>query len=340
MLKRPQLLILSGQAGAGTTSAARGLCESLVGHGVGAVAVDGRAKHDELVAMLDRAAESAGLGSRAQDVLRSLVRLDGLAGALASSEAAEKAESVVWDAGEIDGFIRLLTLLGLSRSELAAMVPPLAATRIAQALPEGDRVAWLRTIDAIEAVRSMLANGSARIFLALLPDDGLEERLATRMGQLALVGSACDGIIVNQVPAGSDGWPEPWAGRRRQHLDRIRECGVPVVSVPFLADPAPAFRDAAGELLAIGPAPRPLSDRVTERADGGFDLHVHLPGVRAGEVRAGRLDDSLVIEVGGMRRSAALMPMLRRCEIEGAGMREGWLIVRFSRNQALWPEAS
>ena len=101
-----------------------------------------------------------------------------------------------------------------------------------------------------------------------------------------------------------------------------------------------AFRAQAGEILEIAQVPRSLPDRIVERDDSGFDLHVHLPGVRSDLVRAGRLGDSLVTEVAGLRRQTTLPPVLARCEIQGAGMDGEWLIVRFGRNRALWPEVS
>ena len=92
-------------------------------------------------------------------------------------------------------------------------------------------------------------------------------------------------------------------------------------------------------MLDVARVPRPFPDSIKEREDGGFDLHVHLPGVRPDHVNAGRLGDSLVTEVAGLRRQTSLAPVLTRCEIQGAGMDSDRLIVRFERNQSLWPEA-
>ena len=170
----------------------------------------------------------------------------------------------------------------------------------------------------------------------------MEEFLADRIGQLSLMRAACDGIIVNMVPRSGDDWPESWAQPRRHRVERLRGRGMPVVEIAHLTNDAPgdtAFRSQAGVVLEIARLPRPLPDSITERDDGGFDLHVHLPGVRPDLVRAGRLGDSLVTEVAGLRRQTVLAPVLARCEIQGAGMVGDWLIARFGRNQALWPEA-
>ena len=292
---------------------------------------------------MDRAAESAGFGPLAPEVIRGLVRIDGLAGAVAVAEAAELGQVVIWNAGEIEGLLRLLALLGASRTELARLVSPIAAMRALQALPADDVNAWQRILDSVEAAHAMLTGDAVRILLVVEPEDGVEDELAIRLGQLGLMRFACDGFLVDQVPAEGDCWPEPWAEVRRQRVDRIRARGVPVVVLPLLIDDsalAAAFESAAGGVLGLGQAQRPLPDRIDDRGDGGYELHVHLPGVRAGDVRVGRIADALVIAVCGMRRQAPLAPVLSRCEIEGAGMRDDWLVVNFARNSALWPEAS
>lgn len=305
--------------------------------------VDGTEKRAQLEGLVDRVSESAGLGPFSLELVRGLVRIDGLAGAVAAIESAEFAETVIWDAGEIDGFLRLLAMLGASRTEVAGVIPPIAAMRAVQALPPDDVIAWKRVLDSLETAQAMLADDCIRILLIVEPDEGVDAVLATRLGQLGLMRHGCDGVIVTGVPAEGEGWPEPWADARRRRVDLIRACGVPVAVVPLHSTDVAgvdAFESVAGEVLASGQAPRPLADRVDEQVDGNYELHVHLPGVRAEGVRAGRIADSLVIEVGGMRRQAPLIPVLSRCEIEGAGMRDDWLIVRFSRNRALWPEAS
>jgi len=171
----------------------------------------------------------------------------------------------------------------------------------------------------------------------------LEEFLAVRIGQLSLVRTACDGILVNRVPRTGDGWPETWAEPRRDRVERLRGRGVPVIEIAHLTNDAPgetAFRAQVRVVLEMARVLRPLPDSITERDDGGFDLNVHLPGVHPDLVHAGRLGDSLVTQVTGFRRQTVLAPVLARCEIQGAGMDGEWLIVRFGRNRALWPEVS
>lgn len=342
MLKRPRLLILSGQAGAGTSSAALGLCESLGGGEVSASVVDGRGHVSEIEGLVDRTITGAGLDTMAQALPRVLTGLTGIAGVLAVHEAAERGVSIVWDAGETGGLLRVLALLDSARSELASILPPLMAMRATRSLSPVDRAAWQGMLTALGSVRAMLDDDGTRVLLVVLPDDGVEEFLADRIGQLSLMRTACDGIIVNRVPRSGDDWPESWAQPRRHRVERLRGRGLPVVEIAHLTNDAPgktAFRAQAGGVLDVARVPRPLPDSISERDDGGFDLHVHLPGVRPDLVHAGRLGDSLVTEVAGLHRRTLLAPVLARCEIQGAGMDGDWLIVRFGRNQALWPEA-
>lgn len=343
MLKRRRLLVLSGQSGAGTTSAAQGIRDGLVGCGVAARVVDGRGREAEIEALVDRAIASAGLGTLAHELPGTLMRLEGLAGILAVREAAARGGAILWDAGETGGFLRLMTLLSSTRSGIAGILPPLAAMRAAQSLSEDDLAAWQMILDAIDAVQALLAGEDSRILLVVVPDEGLDDLVATRIGQLSLVRAGCDGILVNRVPRTGEGWPESWAEPRRRRVESLRGRGLPVIEIPLLVDDAPgagAFQAAAGEVFDSCRLPRPLPDSIEERDDGGYDLHAHLPGVRPDLVRAGRLGDTLVTEVSGLRRQTALAPVLARCEIEGAGMDGDRLVVRFGRNRALWPEAS
>lgn len=342
MLKRPRLLILSGQTGAGTTSASLALRESLGGGEGAASVVDGRGHISEIESLVDRTIAAAGLGTMAQELPRVLTGLTGIAGVLAVHEAAKRGEAIVWDAGETGGLLRVLALLDAARSEVASILPPLIAMQAARSLSAVDRVAWQGILAALGSVRAMLNDDGTRVLLVVLPDGGVEEFLAARIGQLSLMRTACDGILVNRVPRNDDGWPESWAEPRRHRVERLRGRGLPVIDIAHLTNDAPgetAFRGQTGGVCDVARVPRPLPDSITERDDGGFDLHVHLPGVRPDLVRAGRLGDSLVTQVSGLRRQTVLAPVLARCEIQGAGMDGDWLIVRFGRNQALWPEA-
>lgn len=94
MLKRPRLLILSGLSGTGATRAANGLRDGLIAHGVTSMVVDVTEKRAQIEALVDRASESAGLGPFAMELVRGLVQIDGIAGAIAASESSAFAETL------------------------------------------------------------------------------------------------------------------------------------------------------------------------------------------------------------------------------------------------------
>ena len=148
-----------------------------------------------------------------------------------------------------------------------------------------------------------------------------------------------------------------WAGRpptrccpRRLHRPAARRCGGCAPDTPSSAPcwtscrppcrcgcwgtrrPHPgrggaARRPGAGAVrrddpLAGAPA-RPLSRSTAPRAQGStwtprFDLDVMLPGAARAPLELARLDDELVITIGGVRGLVALPSVLRRCIVTDA----------------------
>jgi arsenite-transporting ATPase len=86
------------------------------------------------------------------------------------------------------------------------------------------------------------------------------------------------------------------------------------------------------------PAPRPwpLTDRRAE--DGVLVWHIPLPGAGREELDLIRRGDELVITAGPFRRIVDLPAALRRCTVDGAGLTDGELRVRFRPDPALWPQ--
>ncbi|WP_141753810.1 ArsA family ATPase, partial [Streptomyces luteocolor] len=89
------------------------------------------------------------------------------------------------------------------------------------------------------------------------------------------------------------------------------------------------------------PAPGPVAWPVTEApADDdshAYVWHIPLPGVAREELGLIRRGDELVVTAGPFRRIVTLPSALRRCTVEGAGLREGELRVRFAPDPDLWP---
>jgi arsenite/tail-anchored protein-transporting ATPase len=68
-----------------------------------------------------------------------------------------------------------------------------------------------------------------------------------------------------------------------------------------------------------------------------YRLRLALPQLDAGTLTLGRVDDDLIISVGGLRRRVRLASVLRRCTVLDAHLRGGELTVRFRPNPEVWP---
>jgi len=66
-------------------------------------------------------------------------------------------------------------------------------------------------------------------------------------------------------------------------------------------------------------------------------LRLTLPQLDPGTLTLGRVDDDLVISVGGLRRRIRLASVLRRCTVVDAHVRRGELTVRFRPDPEVWP---
>ena len=79
----------------------------------------------------------------------------------------------------------------------------------------------------------------------------------------------------------------------------------------------------------------PVEDRLAD--DGVLVWHLPLPGAIRDDLDLIRRGDELVVAAGRFRRIVALPSVLRRCTVEGAGLREGELRIRFAPDPDLWP---
>ncbi len=66
-------------------------------------------------------------------------------------------------------------------------------------------------------------------------------------------------------------------------------------------------------------------------------MRLQLPQVDSAALTLGRVDDDLIIGVGGMRRRIRLASVLRRCIVADAKLRGSELTVRFRPNPEVWP---
>ncbi|MGO8851153.1 MAG: ArsA family ATPase, partial [Mycobacterium sp.] len=57
-----------------------------------------------------------------------------------------------------------------------------------------------------------------------------------------------------------------------------------------------------------------------------------------GTLMLGRVDDDLIVSVGGLRRRVRLASVLRRCTVLDANLRGSELTVRFRPDPEVWPK--
>jgi arsenite-transporting ATPase len=91
----------------------------------------------------------------------------------------------------------------------------------------------------------------------------------------------------------------------------------------------------SAEALLAPAAPRGMR---LERDGTAYLLTLPLPLATAAEVDLARRGDELLVTVGEHRRVLSLPSVLRRCEVTGAGVREGALRVRFVPDERVWPQ--
>ena len=184
---------------------------------------------------------------------------------------------------------------------------------------------------------------------------------ARTLGSLALMGVRVGELIVNQILVQDDSYeyrnlPEhpafDWYSERISEqqtvLDELDATigDVQLVLVPHLAG-EPIGAKALGELLESArrrdgsPPPGPLRPIVDRESGSGLDavyrLRLELPQIDSTALALGRVDDDLIIGVGGMRRRVRLASVLRRCIVTDAQLKGSELTVRFRPNPEVWP---
>ncbi len=197
-------------------------------------------------------------------------------------------------------------------------------------------------------VRDLLTDReTASIRLVLTPESLVLAEARRAATSLSLYGYRVDGLITNRVfPATAPGdWAQGWVNAQGTVIDQIGESfpGLPQWQASYAAT-EPIGVDALAVLaettyagtdpLALLETPDPIS--VERVANDEFVLGIVLPHAEAGQVDLGRKGDHLVVTVAGWRRVLALPSALRRCVVDGAGLVDGRLLVRFRADPDLW----
>ena len=299
-----------------------------------------------------------------------LTVLPGVEEVLALLAVRDLAESGNWDAVVVDcaptaETLRLLALpeaLGWylakifpAHRRLARSMRPLAAL-----LGRGDVLppdtlfaAVLTLMDELASVRQLLADSEVTsVRLVLTPEAVVTAEARRTFTALSLYGYDVDMVVANRVfPAGTGDWQQGWAAAQRRELDAVREsfAGVEVREVGYAArEPVgvDGLREVGVELYGSLPGRDPAAVSATsellrvEPDEDDFVLRQRLPLAPFGAVDAVRVEDDLVITVGGYRRVLALPSVLRRCVVVGGSVVDTELRVRFRPDPDLWPTGS
>lgn len=297
-----------------------------------------------------------------------LSALPGVQEVLGLHEVGELADSGQWDLVVVDcastaDAMRMLTL------------PAACALYLERAWPRhrrlsgGDDARSAAMIDLLERIgasadrlSTMLTDGSrVTAHLVMTAEKVVSAESVRTLGSLALMGVQVGELIVNQILVEDESFeytnlPEhpafDWYSERiseqravLEELDRLVG-DVHLVMVPHLAG-EPIGAKALGELLDGArhrdgsPPPGPLRPIVDRESGSGLDavyrLRLELPQVDSSALALGRVDDDLIIGVGGLRRRVRLASVLRRCLVIDAALRGSELTVRFRPNPEVWP---
>jgi arsenite-transporting ATPase len=298
-----------------------------------------------------------------------LSALPGVQEVLGLHEVGELAASGEWDHVVVDcastaDALRMLTLPATFGLYLERAWP--RHRRLSLADDEARSSGVIELLERISAgterLGSLLMDGSrVGAHLVLTPERVVSAEAARTLGSLSLMGVSVVELIVNQILVRDDAYeyrnlPEhpafDWYSERVSEQQAVLDDlattigDVELVLVPHvpgepigpkaLADLLDSARRRDGSAPA-GPV-RPVVDRESGSGlDALYRLRLELPQVDPGALTLGRVDDDLIIGVGGMRRRVRLASILRRCIVTGAQLRGSELTVRFRPDPEVWP---
>ena len=282
---------------------------------------------------------------------------------LALAEISAAVDGGAWDLVVVDlpplGLaLRLLSLPVSARdwlrrtrpveTQAARALRPMLATFAGLPLPQTALVdltdALVRECGAVEEV---LTHQLSSVRLVATPDIvGLDRLRSARCG-LALYGLRLDALMVNRqvVEAPRDSWSRGWAAAQQIAAEQLAEifAGVARHEVPYrpceplgLEELAVVAAAAYGEVDGLG-APGKAPEPTVAKSGEGYVLSVPLPGADRRAMGLLRREEELVLTVGPYRRTLRLEPVLRRCKIAGAVLRNQALEIRFVPDPAQWP---
>lgn len=264
----------------------------------------------------------------------------------------------------------LRRLLPQQRQAARALRPLLGRLTGAPLPTEGLYETAARWDVELAMVQSVIEDPTTSVRLVAEPGEAGGEAVRTAALGLALYGLRMEALVANRLLPDSagpwldrlaaqqrktvDDWAATYGPRDDRHLPGHPDArlygvghlgheprGADDLAALAAAPPRYPVDPLVPPLVPVPPAgaQRTAAWPVTDRraADGVLVWHVPLPGARRGELDLVRRGDELVVTAGPFRRIVDLPSALRRCTVDGAGLTDGELCVRFRPDPTLWP---
>ncbi len=352
MLSRARLILLSGIAGAGTTTITAATAAALQAEGLRVEVIDvsePQAPDQSVVAgislSLGQVFAEVGadpLLAEAWTSLPAVAHLSSLTRIVAALDDAS-IDAVVVDAGDhrlarelVDLPAVLLRLLDAVLTPRLAMLRPSGGVGSRGDAPLFEALSAVRA--AVLRMTTALAHPATTIRLVTAPEQGAADRTERAGAAFAMLGVGVDGVIVNRFPRKADGASKGAIARAeaiRVGLES-RLAGVAVWSSTSKLRPVPKGRSALGPLERVAVLD---AEQLTVRV-GEEDFAMELPLAPAARQAAtvGVQADSLVVAFDGVLRWIDLPPVLRRCIATHADRTPAGLRLTFVPDPAAWRE--
>lgn len=332
------LILVSGVAGSGVSTVAAGLAHGMRERGFSTAEFDSAVRAplgvssvwSDATATFGVWLKTLGAAGLAPEELNGLPGLNDLVmGAMVASTLSDpNVDAVIWDLGSFREAGRTLQVLDSVPMLLDRLLTGSVADKLSAPDPAASVSAWYRLVTHLARAREVI-NRSRSVVVGGSSDTAA---LLAGMGILRLYGSTPATVIVNRVSK---------ANKTQGSSDSDPALGLPVFRIRerTKADPMPAWTasrvNSTVDLLDQLPPISTPAWTIAKRGNG-FRLTLALrPGAR---VQVGRRGDWLLLVCDGHARHFELPPVLKRCLLEGGGMRAGDLILGFVPNPRVWRE--
>lgn len=339
-----ELVLVSGSGGSGVSTVARGIAHALRAAGYATAEVNSAVAApvasspvwSDLADTFGTWLTGLGAAPLVPDELAGLVGLNELVtGALVADAVADPGvDVVVWDLGSTREALRTLQLLDSVPMLLEHLLTSQAADHLSAPDPDALVSAWYRLVGHVTQARTVVRS-AACVLVGTCAD---AEQLVVDAGILRLYDCAPSAVVLTKVPEGSGARTAAGVEEAVSTADRI---GAPVVQLrarrPERITSAKTAKELAPlvRVLATLPQVKEHSWTLTHRKER---YRLAFPLREGAQVRVGRRGDVLLLVCDGHRRQFELPPVLKRCVLDGGGMRGADLVLRFSPDPRVWRE--